>query len=161
MQKRTITVDLEIYSDLSELPLTVQKLIQKARKAREEAYAPYSLFRVGASLRLTDGTIVTGNNQENSAYPSGLCAERVAVFQAATRFPGAVISHLALTVRSEKKEIDLPTPPCGACRQVLAEYEHRQGSPIIIYFTGETGSVVRAPSVASILPMVFDRSFLI
>lgn len=134
--------------------------MHKAQQARDTAYAPYSRFKVGAALALENGVIVSGSNQENAAFPSGLCAERVAVFHAGAEYPGIGISSLALTVKSLQKEITTPTPPCGACRQSLAEYEVRQDSPMEIYFMGETGKVVKAASVKDLLPLVFDSSFL-
>ena len=134
--------------------------MNKAQQARDNAYAPYSRFKVGAALELGSGRIITGNNQENAAFPSGLCAERVAVFHAGSNYPDETITNLALTVRSLQKEINKPTPPCGACRQALAEYEVKQDSPIAIYFMGETGKVVKAASIRDLLPLVFDSSFL-
>lgn len=151
---------LEVYDSISELPDTIQNLINKAQQARDNAYAPYSHFKVGAALKLASGAVVIGNNQENAAFPSGLCAERVAVFHAGANYPGETILHIALTVKSSHKEIDKPTPPCGACRQSLAEYEVKQESPIAIYFMGETGKVVKANSIKDLLPLVFDSSFL-
>lgn len=134
--------------------------MSKAQQARDNAYAPYSHFKVGAALELANGEIITGNNQENAAFPSGLCAERVAVFSAASSYPGERILHMALTVRSGHREIDTPTPPCGACRQSLAEYEVQQGHPIAMYFMGYTGKVVKANSVKDLLPLIFDSSYL-
>jgi len=134
--------------------------MNKAQQAREKAYAPYSRFKVGAALQLSTGKIVTGSNQENAAFPSGLCAERVAVFHAGSEYPDVPIVAMALTVKSFHKEITSPTPPCGACRQSLAEYETRQESPIALYFMGETGKVVKAASVNDLLPLIFDGSFL-
>jgi cytidine deaminase len=160
LKKHKIETYLEVYDSVSELPDTIQNLIDKAQQAREKAYAPYSRFKVGAALQLANGIVLTGNNQENAAFPSGLCAERVAVFHAASMHPEIEISVLVLTVRSLQKEIDLPTPPCGACRQVLAEYESKQRSPIAIYFMGETGKVVKAAAVNDLLPLLFDSSFL-
>lgn len=134
--------------------------MNKAQEARETAYAPYSHFMVGAALQLETGEIITGSNQENAAFPSGLCAERVAVFHAGATYPGVTITTMALTVRSLQKEVNVPTPPCGACRQSLAEYEVKQESPIAIFFMGETGKVVKANSIKDLLPLVFDSSFL-
>jgi cytidine deaminase len=134
--------------------------MHKAQEARERAYAPYSRFKVGAALQLANGSIVTGNNQENAAFPSGLCAERVAAFHAGATYPGMAFQTMALTVRSLTKEVKTPTPPCGACRQSLAEYEVNQEAPITLYFMGETGTVVQANSVKDLLPLIFDSSFL-
>ena len=134
--------------------------MNKAHEARENAYAPYSRFMVGAALQLASGEIISGNNQENAAFPSGLCAERVAVFHAGAIHPDATITTLAITARSLKQVIETPIPPCGACRQALAEYEVRQKSPMSIYFMGETGNVVKANSVKDLLPLIFDNSYL-
>jgi cytidine deaminase len=160
LKKHKLETYLEVYDSISELPDTIQNLINKAQQARDNAYAPYSHFKVGAALELANGTIVTGNNQENAAFPSGLCAERVAVFSAGANYPGERILHLALTVKSGHKVINTPTPPCGACRQSLAEYEVGQGQPIALYFMGETGKVVKSGSVRDLLPLIFDSSFL-
>ena len=134
--------------------------MNKAQQARENAYAPYSRFRVGAALRLSSGEIVLGNNQENAAFPSGLCAERVAVFNAGANFPNETITTLAITVRAENHKIAEAIAPCGACRQSLAEYEQKQKSPIAIYFMGETGEIIKVASVMDLLPLGFDAKYL-
>jgi cytidine deaminase len=160
VKKIKIETHLEVYESVSELPKEIQKLLNKAQQARENAYAPYSLFKVGAALQLASGEIITGNNQENAAFPSGLCAERVAVFHAGATYPNETIVSMALTVRSLKHTVDTPTPPCGACRQALAEYEVKQKTPIAIYFMGEVGKVVKTNSVKELLPLIFDSSYL-
>lgn len=160
MKKLTIETVLEVYDSVSELPQDVQELMQQAQEAREKAYAPYSSFRVGAAMKLQNGGVVLGNNQENAAYPSGLCAERVAVFYAGATYPGVAINVIALTVRSLNHVVDTPTPPCGSCRQALAEYEVNQGTPMVVYFMGEKGSVVKAASIKDLLPLIFDSTFL-
>ena len=134
--------------------------MNKAHEARENAYAPYSHFRVGAALILESGDIITGNNQENAAYPSGLCAERVAVFHAGAVYPSQKILSLAITARSLKKEITEPIPPCGACRQALVEYEVKHKSNIETYFMGESGKVIKANSIKDLLPLVFNKEYL-
>lgn len=149
-----------MYESVSELPTPIQDLMNKAQQARDHAYAPYSRFKVGAALQMDNGEVVIGNNQENAAYPSGLCAERVAVFHAGAIYPDMPITALAICVKSLEKVIHTPTPPCGACRQSLAEYEARQQTPMAVYFMGEEGAVVKAHSMADLLPLVFDRSFL-
>ena len=159
-KKLTISTELTVYQSIEELPKAVQELMLKAQMARERAYAPYSHFKVGAAIQLENGEVVLGNNQENAAFPSGLCAERVAAFHAGATYPGVALNTLALTVRSLHREVNTPTPPCGACRQSLAEYEVRQKSPITIYFMGETGKVVQAQSVKDLLPLIFDSSYL-
>jgi|SRR5690606_32796292 len=160
MKKQKIEITLEVFETISELPSEIQKLMNKAQQARENAYAPYSRFRVGAALQLSSGKIVLGNNQENAAFPSGLCAERVAVFNAGANFPKEIITALAITVSAESHEVSEAIAPCGACRQSLAEYEQKQKSPIAIYFMGETGEVIKVASVMDLLPLGFDAKYL-
>lgn len=151
---------MEVFESVSDLPTVIQKLMKKAHQARENAYAPYSLFKVGAAILMDSGKIITGNNQENAAFPSGLCAERVAAFSAGSQFPNEIFKAIALTAGSVKHKTISPIPPCGACRQSLAEYEVNQGTPISIYFMGESGKVVKANSVKDLLPLIFDNSYL-
>ena len=133
-----------------------RELMQRAVEAADGAYAPYSHFHVGAALRLADGTVVCGNNQENAAYPSGLCAERTAVFAAsAQRRDVQSYDALAIVGRNEKGEL-CEASPCGACRQVLMEYEQRQGRPMRVLFYLRGDRVRVFPSVASLLPFSFD-----
>ncbi|RAV30933.1 cytidine deaminase [Sinomicrobium soli] len=160
MKEIEITSRLVVYDGTDELPETVRELMQKAVEVRKKAYAPYSRFRVGAALLLDNGEVVIGSNQENASYPSGLCAERVAVFQAGARFPDAAIRIIAISAASDQRTVLTPVPPCGACRQSLAEYEVRQESPVELYFMGETGKVVKAPSVGDLLPLLFDKESL-
>ena len=160
MKKYQLAIDLEIYEDLKDLPVNMQDLMNKAQQARDNAYAPYSDFRVGAALLLKSGNTVIGNNQENAAFPSGLCAERVAIFHAGAQYPEDPVIAMALCVKSGQRIIDTPTPPCGGCRQALAEYEERHQQSIATYFMGETGKVIKAASIKDLLPMVFDNSFL-
>jgi cytidine deaminase len=160
LKKLAISIVLDVFDSVKELPQPIQELMQVATKARERAYAPYSSFMVGSALALDNGILVEGNNQENAAYPSGLCAERVAAFYAGATYPGVAIKNIAITVRSLHHTVTIPTPPCGSCRQALAEYEVNQKSPMVVYFMGETGQVVRANSVKDLLPLIFDSSFL-
>jgi len=142
--------------ELSNLPDAADReLMQKAVEAADGAYAPYSHFHVGAALRLADGTVVCGNNQENAAYPSGLCAERTAVFAASAQRPDVqVYETLAIVGRNEKGEL-CEASPCGACRQVLMEYEQRQKHPLRVLCYLKNGYVRVFPSVASLLPFSF------
>jgi cytidine deaminase len=144
---------------LDELSDTEKKLLEAAKEAAETAYAPYSRFQVGAAVLLDNGEVVKGSNQENAAYPSGLCAERVAMFYANATWPKAAITHLAVAAKNGKAFINLPIAPCGACRQSLLEAEHRQDSPIkvLLYGAGETACI---ESVKALLPLSFDESFL-
>lgn len=151
---------LTVYDNFSELPSDIASLMEKAIEARKNAYAPYSNFSVGAAILLDNNQVVTGNNQENASYPSGLCAERTAIYYAGAQYPDAKILKMALTAGSRINQTITPIPPCGACRQAIAEYEVKQETPIEIYFMGETGKVVKSNSLANLLPLGFDRSFL-
>lgn len=160
MEKINIPVNATIYNDPSELTKEEQLLFEKAIEAREKAYAPYSEFNVGAALLLENGKIITGNNQENAAYPSGMCAERVAIWKAGSEYPKMRVKKLVLTAASKKIEVKKPVSPCGACRQTLLEYEVNQKEPIEILFRGEVGKIVKINSVVALLPFCFDSSFL-
>ena len=149
-----------VYDNLKDIPSNVKQLMQKASEARDKAYAPYSKFHVGAAIQLDNGEIVTGSNQENASYPSGLCAERTAIFYSGAQYPKAKILTMAIIAGSTKNITSKPIPPCGACRQVIAEYEIKQESPIEIYFMGETGKVIKSNSLANLLPLLFDKSVL-
>lgn len=160
MKKITISAELDIYDSVEDLPEEIQDLMQNAISAREKSYSPYSKFRVGAAILLDNSEIVTGSNQENASYPAGLCAERTAIFYAGANYPEAKIKKMALSARSLNHTVDTPTPPCGSCRQVIAEYEVKQEQPIEIYFMGETGKVVKSRSISDLLPLIFDNSYL-
>lgn len=160
MEKKTISSTFTVFENLGELPKTIQELFQKSEEARNKAYAPYSNFQVGAAIQLESGKIITGSNQENAAYPSGLCAERTAIFYAGANFPDQKMEAMAISVKSKTKTVDTPTPPCGACRQSIAEYEFKQDRPIAIYFRGETGKIIKANSLLDILPLAFDNTFM-
>jgi len=149
-----------VFDNLDELPIDISSLMQSAIEARKNAYAPYSKFSVGAAILLDNDEIITGSNQENASYPSGLCAERTAIYYAGAKFPDSKIVRMAITAGSQDKQTVIPIPPCGACRQAIAEYEVKQDQPIEIFFMGETGKVVKSDSLANLLPLVFDRSFL-
>ncbi|AVR44195.1 cytidine deaminase [Christiangramia fulva] len=160
MKSLTITSHLEVYDSLEELPGNLQQLMQQAIKVRDTAYAPYSQFKVGAALLLDNDEVILGSNQENASYPSGLCAERTAVYAAGAKYPEAEIKAIAISAKSMKHQVISPVPPCGACRQALIEYEVKQEKPIGIFFMGESGKVVKANSIKDLLPLVFDNSSL-
>jgi cytidine deaminase len=160
MEEIIISVRFSVFQYFEELPIDVQDLMLQAIEVRKNAYAPYSKFKVGAALLLDNGKIVLGSNQENAAYPSGLCAERVAIFQAGAIYPQAKILKMAITAASDVNQTTAPIPPCGSCRQSIAEYEIKQELPIEIYFMGETGSVYKSDSLKNLLPLVFDKNFL-
>jgi len=160
MKQIKITSSATVYNNLNELSAKDQTLMNKAIEARRNAYAPYSKFHVGAALLLDNGEIVLGNNQENAAYPSGMCAERVAIWQAGSLFPGVKIKKLAISASSTITKVDKPIGPCGACRQTLSEYEINQKEPFPVIFMGEVGEIVKTPSLLSLLPFSFDSSYL-
>jgi len=160
MKQIKITSSATVYSNLGELSTEDQMLMNRAIEARGNAYAPYSKFHVGAALLLHNGEIVLGNNQENAAYPSGMCAERVAIWQAGSLFPGVKIKKLAISASSTITKVDKPIGPCGACRQTLSEYEINQKEPFPVIFMGEVGEIVKTPSLLSLLPFSFDSSYL-
>ena len=160
MKEVKIESTLFVFENLEELPKEVAFLMQKAVEARNKAYAPYSNFNVGAAILLDNGEIITGSNQENASYPSGLCAERTAIYYAGSQFPNAKIVKMAISATSRTKPTTRPIPPCGACRQAIAEYEIKQETPIEIYFMGETGAIAKSASLANLLPLVFDKSVL-
>lgn len=145
---------------MDSLDAQTRELMQKAVEVRKQAYAPYSKFRVGAAILLENGKVVIGSNQESAAYPSGLCAERVAVFQAGSLYPNTKILKIIISATSDISPTKRPTPPCGACRQSISEYEQKQDVPIEIYFMGETGEVFKSDSLENLLPLSFHKDFL-
>lgn len=160
MKKERISSTITIYESQKELPSEVQKLFKKAIQSRDKAYAPYSNYLVGAAIRLDSGRIITGNNQENAAYPSGLCAERTAIFYAGANYPDEKIKNMAISIKSRSKTIRQPAAPCGACRQAIAEYEFNQKQAIPIYFSGEIGSIFKINRLLDILPLAFNKNFM-
>ena len=150
-----------IYEDINELSDVDKNLMKVAVEATKTAYAPYSGFNVGAALLMEDGSIIIGNNQENAAYPSGMCAERVAIWKAGSSFPNKKVKKIAITAVSSNKQLDKPVGPCGACRQTLLEYEINQKEDVEVFFMGEIGNVVKTSSIASLLPFSFDGDVLV
>ncbi|HNP33385.1 MAG TPA: cytidine deaminase [Flavobacterium sp.] len=160
MKKIEINTSFTAFESVAELPQDVQDLMHKAIEVRKNAYAPYSKFRVGAALLLDNGKVMLGSNQENAAYPSGLCAERTAIFHSNSIYPDAKIIKMAISATSDVNPTLSPTPPCGACRQAISEYEFKQNTPIEIYFMGESGEVYKSDSLKNLLPLTFDKNFL-
>ena len=151
------TVDIRITINalqIDELSLQDQELIRAALKATEHAYANYSHFSVGAALRLANGRMVVGANQENAAFPSGLCAERIAVFSAQANFPDQPIVSLAIAARNDAGILPEPITPCGACRQVILEIEDRYKQPVRVLLYGQK-KIYEIPSVKDLLPLSF------
>lgn len=160
MKNISVTSNFSVYDSSEELSPEVKDLMIQAVEVRKKAYAPYSKFRVGAAILLDNGKVVLGSNQENAAYPSGLCAERVAIFQAGAIYPDAKILKMAISATADAKEMSEPIPPCGACRQSIAEYEFRQDQSIEIYFMAAVGKVYKSDSLRNLLPLMFDKNFL-
>lgn len=148
------------HSSIDQLSAADQDLLNKAITSREQAYAPYSHFKVGAAVQLANGEVILGNNQENAAYPTGLCAERVAIFAARANHPKEPITAIAITCRNSKQLTNQPFTSCGSCRQVMLEYELEQKAPIRMLFYGETGEVWEVPNNKVLLPLYFDGSAL-
>lgn len=153
---KSLIINYQEFDSPDLVPENDRELLKRAAGATESAYAPYSGFRVGAALRLKDGTVVWGSNQENAAYPSGLCAERTAVFAASAQRPEMRdYEALAIVGRNNKGEL-CEASPCGACRQVLSEYEHLQGHPLRIIMQLAAGRVRIVSSVADLMPFAFE-----
>jgi len=159
-KKIKFDVFLEEYDSASQLPAESLALINQARDYCNKAYAPYSNFLVGSVVLLENGQMVSGSNQENAAYPSGLCAERVALFSAAARYPGMIIRKLAVSALKQGQIIHQTVTPCGGCRQVISEYQTRQNQPIEIIMEGHGGKVQVARSIDMLLPFKFSIKHL-
>lgn len=157
MKELNLHIGIRIYP-YEELDAADRELIDAAREATHRSYAPYSHFSVGAAARLADNTVVCGSNQENAAYPSGLCAERTTLFYANSRYPDQAVTTLAIAARNERGEfLDDPIPPCGACRQVMLETEVRYRQPMRILLYGRKG-IYEVKKVGDLLPLSFDAS---
>lgn len=155
-----ITSEIEVFASENDLISEERNLLIKAHEAAKNAYAPYSNFKVGAALLLNSGEIITGNNQENAAYPSGLCAERVAIFHASSQYPNANFKSIAITCITSTANSNVPITPCGSCRQAIAEYEFKFKSPIKIIMKGEKGEVYVCKGISELLPLQFNRNSL-
>lgn len=158
MENRNITTKIMVCS-YEELTEAEKKLIDAAKEASNRSYAPYSRFQVGAAVRLAGGVLVSGSNQENAAYPSGICAERTTLFYANSQYPDRAVGALAIAAQTGGEFIEHPTAPCGACRQVILETEERYRYPIRIYLYG-TDEVYIVESIRSLLPLCFGKSDL-
>lgn len=160
MKKVEISLSLIEVNDLAELTPSEQELIKISRQMTKQAYAPYSGFYVGAVVLLENGEVIVGSNQENAAYPSGLCAERVAVFAASAKYPDIKIKAIAISGNSRSRDIDHPVAPCGACRQVMLEYEVKQDEPFKVYLSGHSGKIYVIEKVQDLLPLSFTSKEL-
>lgn len=160
MKKINVNTSFNVFDSIDELDSKTGDLMNKAIEARKTAYAPYSNFSVGAALLLDNGKVVLGTNQENAAYPSGLCAERVAIFYAGSQYPEAKVLKICITASPKDRDSNIPIPPCGSCRQSIAEYEFKQEKAIEIYFMGAIGEVYKSDSLKNLLPLMFDKNHL-
>jgi cytidine deaminase len=159
MQEKKIELSF-ITAHISELTEQEQQLVSNAKSALKTAYAPYSGFLVGASVLLENGEIINGSNQENVAYPSGLCAERVALFYAGAKYPDVKVKTVTVSVLSKNFEVTDVVSPCGACRQVMAEYEEKQEQEIKVILHSPTDEVLIANTVEDLLPFMFKSPLL-
>ena len=155
MKEKNLVTKIRVYS-YNELSEADKKLIDLAKSATGRAYAPYSRFNVGAALLLANGEIVTGSNKENVAFPSGTCAERTTCFYAGATYPGVGFVKLAIAAFHNGAFTPSPVSPCGACRQVLAEYERLGGGKLEILLYGDNEIYV-LDEVSALLPLVFDE----
>lgn len=155
MTEKAINIRFEEYSSIEELNPEDRELVNEAITAMGNAYAPYSHFHVGAAVRLSNGIIVRGSNQENAAFPSGLCAERTAMFAASASYPDKDISSIAIIGGVYGRIAKAPCTPCGACRQVMAQYQTKSGKPISVLMCGAE-RIWKFKKVDDILPLIFD-----
>jgi cytidine deaminase len=158
--QREININFEAIENYTTLSEIEKKLFDAAMNIRKIAYAPYSKFLVGCAILLENGEIYTGTNQENAAYPSGLCAERTTIFWTAANFPDQKIKKLFVIGAPKDATSSTPIPPCGACRQSILEYEERQQDLIEIYFASLDGEIYKTKSIGDLLPFSFNSSFL-
>lgn len=158
MKKMVVETEIKVF-ELAELGEMERQLVEMAREATTRAYAPYSKFHVGAAALLENGEIITGNNQENAAYPSGLCAERVTLFWANSKYPDVAVTTIALAAFTDGAFTETCVAPCGACRQVMLETEDRGGKPMRILLSGRD-QVYEVDSIKDLLPLYFEKSNL-
>jgi cytidine deaminase len=159
MNWKEIKIAYREFSNIDELSDDWKALVLSARNASENAWAPYSGFKVGAAVKLASGMVVTGNNQENAAYPAGLCAERTALFYANANFPGVPVETIAVTAQNSEGWMAEPVKPCGGCRQAMLEVETRYNKPFTIILDGQK-SIIVIDGVDSLLPLNFKRTSL-
>ncbi|WP_234111715.1 MULTISPECIES: cytidine deaminase [Chryseobacterium] len=158
--EKEFKITFEAIENYHALDETEKKLYDAAQKVRQTAYAAYSHFHVGCAILLENGEIITGSNQENAAYPSGLCAERTTIFWTSANFPEVKIKKLFVIGAPKDAVSSTPIPPCGACRQSILEYESKQNEAIEIYFASLDGEIYKTKSIRDLLPFSFDSSYL-
>ena len=155
MNTSAVTLRYETYQNIQELSKTDQMLCKNAEQALRTSHSPYSNFKVGTAVLLGNAQVVLGSNQENIAYPSGLCAERVALFHIGCNYPNETIKTIAITAFTEKFDIKNPITSCGACLQVMIEAERRQKAPIEVIFYCLNGQIIKVKDVKTLLPFAF------
>ena len=155
MTSKEIRIVYNEYESLDQLELRDRELAQAAIEATKGSYAPYSNFNVGAAVRLDNGQIVKGSNQEKAAYPSGICAERTAMFYASANYPENAMTAIAITASQNGTLCDNPATPCGSCRQVMAQYQTKGGQPMEILLVGGK-KIWKFGKVDDVLPLIFD-----
>ncbi|MEI6681487.1 MAG: cytidine deaminase [Bacteroidota bacterium] len=160
MRTFTQSIEYQVFTSATELAPSDRELLDKAREAVATSHAPYSRYHVGAAVRLANGFIVTGSNQENMSFPAGLCAERVAVFAAVSNHPGIPIASIAITAMADAFEVNRPVPPCGMCRQAIVEFEMKYGNKIRLILGGQSGEVYVVQGMETLLPMTFHEDGL-
>jgi cytidine deaminase len=160
MKNHTYTFGYQVYNSAGELSVSDYELLEKAKEAVGSSHAPYSRYHVGAAVRLANGMIFKGSNQENMSFPAGLCAERVAVFAAVSSFPDVPIAAIAITAMADVFEVSDPVPPCGMCRQAIVEYEMKFNNKIRLILGGQTGEVFIIDGMESLLPFTFHEKGL-
>lgn len=160
MKKIIAKTTIKVYSSIKELSKKDQALLALAKKSLKDSYSPYSNFKVGAAIRLKNGKLLGGSNQENAAYSLCICAERVALSTADSQYPGVPVVAIAVTAKNPKQLMDMPISPCGACRQSMAENELKHQQKMKVILQGEVGDIYILKSAKALLPLLFDGSFL-
>lgn len=160
IMSENLNINFEVFNGVDDLNDTEKSLYNAAMEIRANAYAPYSNYLVGCAILLDSGEIIKGSNQENAAYPSGLCAERTAIFWMGANRPNANIKKMFVIGGPKDGISDTPAAPCGACRQSILEYESKQENPIEFYFASTNGKTVKCGSMKDLLPFSFDKKFL-
>lgn len=161
MKKEKYNFECEIFDSIDLLPKDIQQLLAVAEDQLNYSYAPYSNFLVGAAAQLENGEIYAGCNQENASYPLCMCAERVALYNIGSRYKTFNITAMAITAHNPKKTLNEPCMPCGACRQVIQEFEQRQDKPMDLYLTGDSGKIIKIEGIKNILPLSFNMNNLL
>lgn len=161
MDERNFRISYQSFKGLEELNEKDKALCMKAEEALNTSYSPYSKFKVGTALLLKGGKVVLGSNQENVAYPSGLCAERVALFMIGSADPNAVVESMAITAKTDNFVIEKPVTSCGACLQVMAEVEQKQKQEIEVLFYCINGEILKVKGIKNLLPFVFVEERLV